>query len=52
MKKLTNFITNISAKVYSNTALRILFYLLVILALLFIYLLTDGAKIEFVYNDF
>ncbi len=52
MKKLMRTITDISTAVYSNSVLRIAFYLLVIAALVAVYLFTDGQKIEFVYNDF
>ncbi len=52
MKKLTNFIMSLTTKVYQNSVLRVLFYVLVVALLLALYLLTDGQKIEFVYNDF
>ena len=52
MKKLTRVITDLTNKIYSNAFLRVSFYLIVILALICLYLFTDGQKIEFVYNDF
>ncbi len=52
MKKLIRTITDISTSLFNNSILRIMFYLLVIVALVAMYLFTDGQKIEFVYNDF
>ncbi len=52
MKKLMNTIVNLTNKIYSNAILRILFYFLVIAAVVAVFLFTDGQKIEFVYNDF
>ena len=52
MKKLMRFIADSAEKIYSNSFLRITFYVLVIAALVALYLFTDGQKIEFVYNDF
>jgi len=52
MKKLMNFIGNLSQTVYSKPLLRLLFYIIVILVLIALNLLADGQKIEFVYNDF
>ncbi|MBE6789129.1 MAG: teichoic acid D-Ala incorporation-associated protein DltX [Ruminococcaceae bacterium] len=52
MKKLMSFITNLTETVYRKSYLRIMFYIFVIIALVALYLFTDGQKIEFVYNDF
>lgn len=52
MKKLTRFISDLGNKIYSNPVLRITFYVAVIAAIAALFLFAEGAKIEFVYNDF
>lgn len=52
MKRFVNFITAAIEWVKAHTAARVLFYGLVVLALLLIYFYLDTSEVSFIYNEF
>lgn len=52
MKKLTSFITKTSSFLHKNTIARLIYFGIVIGALILVRLYTDGESIAFVYNEF
>jgi hypothetical protein len=52
MKKLTDFITKTSTILHNNTAYRLIYFGIVIAALVLVRLYTKSESISFVYSEF
>ena len=52
IKRLSDTLEKIKETVFKSTVLRVVFYLLIALALLSVFLFTGKTEISFVYNEF
>jgi len=52
MKRLTDFIIKTSDFLHENTAARLVYFGVVIAALIFVRIYTKGESVAFVYNEF